>query len=128
MPPWYRGAFSPRPHRPIIGLRHEHSVVRCRRNSDSRRRHSGFNGLMGRLEQKVAIVTGAAKGLGRATAMLFAAEGAIVVLSDFDAENGNAAATAIGARAQFQLHDVTLDADWERVVGETVQAFGRVDI
>jgi 3(or 17)beta-hydroxysteroid dehydrogenase len=84
--------------------------------------------LMGRLDQKVAIVTGAAKGLGRATAMLFAAEGAIVVLSDFDAESGNAAATAIGDRAQFQLHDVTLDADWERVVGETVRAFGRVDI
>lgn len=83
---------------------------------------------MARLENKIAIVTGAASGLGKATAALFVSEGARVVLSDINVESGRAAAASIGERAEFRRHDVTADGDWMNLVNETVQKFGRLDI
>jgi 3(or 17)beta-hydroxysteroid dehydrogenase len=83
---------------------------------------------MRRLEDRIAIVTGASKGLGKATAELFASEGAFVMLSDVDVENGQAAAAAIGDRARFRRHDVSSEADWEQVIGATIELFGRLDI
>jgi 3(or 17)beta-hydroxysteroid dehydrogenase len=80
------------------------------------------------LDNRIAIVTGAAKGLGKAIAQLFAAEGASVVLTDIDAAGGEAAAREIGQGARFMVHDVSDEAAWERVIGETVRAFGRLDI
>ncbi|HEY4240633.1 MAG TPA: glucose 1-dehydrogenase [Kofleriaceae bacterium] len=83
---------------------------------------------MGRVEGKVAIVTGAASGIGRACAQKLAAEGARVVLADRNAEGGAAAAAALGEPHVFQALDVTDEAGWVRVVDETVRAFGRLDI
>jgi len=83
---------------------------------------------MGRLDRKIAIVTGAGSGLGRATAALFAAEGAYVVLSDIDVASARMAAAGIGERADFRHHDVTSDRDWTSIVSDTVRKFGRLDI
>jgi len=73
------------------------------------------------LEEKVAIVTGAARGMGAAEARLFAAEGARVVLTDIDMA-GAAIAKEIGAPAMFVQHDVADAAGWERVVNQAVRA------
>ena len=61
---------------------------------------------MARLEGKVAIITGAAKGLGEADARLFAAEGARVIMTDMDTENGERVAAEIGDMAEFHQQDV----------------------
>ena len=81
-----------------------------------------------RLQDKVAIVTGAASGMGAATAKLFAAEGAKVVLTDILEEEGTALADEIGGAARFHRLDVTSETDWDALVAETLSAFGRVDI
>jgi NAD(P)-dependent dehydrogenase (short-subunit alcohol dehydrogenase family) len=81
-----------------------------------------------RLKDKVAIVTGAASGMGAATARIFAREGAFVVLTDLDEKGGQEIAREIGNRAQFVRHDVSKEADWARVVAETLKSHGRIDI
>ena len=81
---------------------------------------------MGRLDGKIALITGAARGQGAAEAALFASEGATVILSDvLDAEGAATAATVQGA---YHHHDVSSEADWERVVGAIVAAHGRLDV
>jgi NAD(P)-dependent dehydrogenase (short-subunit alcohol dehydrogenase family) len=84
-----------------------------------------------RLKDKVAIVTGAASGMGAATARLFAREGARVVVADLLEAEGAAVAKEIcdaGGEARFRRLDVTSDADWTTLVAETVSAYGTVDI
>jgi NAD(P)-dependent dehydrogenase (short-subunit alcohol dehydrogenase family) len=81
-----------------------------------------------RLKDKVAIVTGAASGMGAATARIFAREGAFVILTDLDAEGGQAVAREIGNRAMFVPHNVSKEDDWARVVAETLKAHGRIDV
>jgi 3alpha(or 20beta)-hydroxysteroid dehydrogenase len=83
---------------------------------------------MGRLEGKVALVTGAARGQGAAEARAFAAEGASVVLTDVLDDHGQAVAGEIGAAARYQHHDVTDEAAWQSAVALAVAAFGRLDI
>ena len=83
---------------------------------------------MSRVAGKVAIVTGAASGLGLADAELLAAEGAKVVLTDINEEGGKAAAEAIGEDAHFIRHDVRNEDEWQAVIAETVKKFGRLDI
>jgi 3(or 17)beta-hydroxysteroid dehydrogenase len=83
---------------------------------------------MGRVSGKVAIVTGAASGMGRADAELLAAEGARVVLTDLNEVDGQSAADAIGEGALFLRHDVSSEADWQSVIAATLDAFGRLDI
>jgi len=78
----------------------------------------------GRVEGKVAIVTGAASGIGLETARMLASEGARVVMTDLNEEAGLAAAVAIGPAAVFQRQDVTLEADWEQVMGFVESHFG----
>jgi 3-oxoacyl-[acyl-carrier protein] reductase len=79
-----------------------------------------------RLENKIAIVTGAASGFGRGIARRFAAEGAKVVVADIDAAGGEALAQEIGGR--FALADVSNDAQVAAMVQTAIGAFGGLDI
>jgi 3(or 17)beta-hydroxysteroid dehydrogenase len=83
---------------------------------------------MGRVDGKIAIVTGAASGIGRACARRLAREGATVVLTDRNTADGEAAAAELGAPHVFRALDVTDEAAWPRVVDDTVRTFGRLDI
>lgn len=84
-----------------------------------------------RLKDKVAIVTGAASGMGACTAELFAREGAKVVLTDVLEDDGlevMAGIVASGGAAIFQRHDVSSEADWQEAVAAAKGAYGRIDI
>jgi NAD(P)-dependent dehydrogenase (short-subunit alcohol dehydrogenase family) len=86
---------------------------------------------MDRVRGKVAIVTGAAGGLGRAQALLLAKEGAKVVLTDIDQAAGKKVVEEIqslGGEAIFIRHDVTSESDWMKVMTETKERFGRLDV
>jgi dihydroanticapsin dehydrogenase len=86
---------------------------------------------MARLNGKTAVVTGGADGIGRATAELFAREGAAVVIADVNAEKGAAVArgiTAGGGRAVFVETDVADEASIKRMVAQAVKDFGKIDI
>jgi 3alpha(or 20beta)-hydroxysteroid dehydrogenase len=83
---------------------------------------------MGQVAEKVAIVTGGARGQGAAHARTLAAAGASVMITDILEGEGHAVAAEIGARARFMRHDVTDEDGWQAVVAETLKAFGRIDI
>ena len=83
---------------------------------------------MGRVEGKVAIITGAASGMGRADAQLLAKEGAKVVLADLDDAQGQLAADELGENAIYLHLDVTEEENWKSVVAQTVKTFGKLDI
>lgn len=83
---------------------------------------------MGRVSGKVALVTGAASGIGRATAELLVEEGARVMLTDIDEEELRAVTTALGADAACRPLDVAVEAQWETAIGDTIDTFGRLDI
>jgi NAD(P)-dependent dehydrogenase (short-subunit alcohol dehydrogenase family) len=84
-----------------------------------------------KLSGKVAIVTGAASGIGRASAMLFAREGAKVVVADIDARRGEETAAEIiaqNAEAAFTQVDVSREIEIERMASDTIARWGRIDI
>lgn len=83
---------------------------------------------MGRLHNKVAIITGAARGMGESHARTFAREGAKVVLTDMRADAGQALAAEIGENALFLQQDVTSPEQWTKVVAAGESHFGRIDI
>lgn len=83
---------------------------------------------MGKLDGKTAIITGGARGMGAATAKLFVAEGANVVITDILEPEGNATAKALGERALFVRHDVSQEADWEAVIAAALEAFAGINI
>lgn len=83
---------------------------------------------MGRVSGKVAIVTGAASGVGKEDALLLAREGAQVVLTDVNEEAGREVAKQIGDAALFVRHDISSEADWKSVIAATQDQFGGVDI
>ncbi len=83
---------------------------------------------MGRLESKVALVTGAARGIGRACAVLFASHGARVVTSDLDHAGAVDAARSIGESASSVVLDVRDEEHWRRATAHALERFGRLDI
>jgi 3alpha(or 20beta)-hydroxysteroid dehydrogenase len=83
--------------------------------------------VAGRLAEKVVIITGAARGMGEATARLFAAEGAKLALGDVMTTEGEAVAADIGGDAFFHTLDVSSDESWAEFTAVTVKKFGAVD-
>jgi 3alpha(or 20beta)-hydroxysteroid dehydrogenase len=83
---------------------------------------------MGRLSDKVAIVTGGARGMGGATSELFAAEGARVVIADIQVEQGETLARKIGNSAVFAKLDVSDEANWKAVVADTIARWDKIDV
>lgn len=81
-----------------------------------------------RLAGKVAIVTGAASGMGAATVRLFVKEGAKVMATDILDAEGRALADGLGSGVRFERHDVSSESAWAKVVETALAAFGRVDI
>jgi 3alpha(or 20beta)-hydroxysteroid dehydrogenase len=84
--------------------------------------------VMGRVDGRVAIVTGAARGMGAAHARVLVHEGARVLLTDMLEEDGRRLADELGDHARFASHDVSSAADWERVIGTAEEEFGDVAI
>ncbi|MEE4298034.1 MAG: SDR family oxidoreductase [Pseudomonadales bacterium] len=83
---------------------------------------------MGRVQDKVCIVTGAAQGLGAADARLLVAEGARVVLTDVNADGGAALAEELGDAASFIAQDVSDEASWPALVEQVTAEHGRLDV
>jgi NAD(P)-dependent dehydrogenase (short-subunit alcohol dehydrogenase family) len=83
---------------------------------------------MGRIEGKVAIVTGGGSGIGRATALLLAREGANVIVTDLDAGAGQAVVADLGPAGRFVPQDVAAEDGWPPVIETALEVFGGLDI
>lgn len=86
---------------------------------------------MGRLENKVAIITGSAEGIGEATAKLFSKEGAKVVVADINEKKGQQVVKDIersGGDAFFCLLDVTKEEQWKSLMDMTIQKYGKLNV
>lgn len=83
---------------------------------------------MSRLAGKVAIITGAAQGMGAAHARLFVENGAKVVLTDLNEEKGQAFAAELGENALFVKQNVASEEDWATVIAKAEEAFGPVNV
>ena len=83
---------------------------------------------MGRVNGKVALITGAASGLGRQSAIRLVEQGACVLVTDVDQSGGEAVAKELGDAGAFVRHDVTQEADWEAATNSVFDLFGRLDI
>ena len=83
---------------------------------------------MGQVENKVALVTGGASGVGREVVLLLLREGARVLISDVNEAAGQALAAECGENAVFVRHDVTQEADWQAAIALAQQRFGGLDI
>ena len=81
-----------------------------------------------RVEGKVALVTGAASGLGKAAAKMLAREGARVVVTDRNAAAGREVAASLGEAGLFVKLDVTREEDWTQAMERTLAHFGRLDV
>ena len=84
-----------------------------------------------RLKDRIAVITGSGAGMGEGIARLFAQEGASVVISDLDKNNGAAVAASIGAqggKAVFQHADVRIEAECRALIDRAVKVYGRIDI
>ncbi|WP_405138214.1 glucose 1-dehydrogenase [Nocardia sp. NBC_01388] len=84
--------------------------------------------MSGRLSGRVALISGAASGMGASHARAFIAEGAAVMIGDITDEPGARLAEELGERAAFIHLDVTRSEDWTAAVAETVRRFGKLDV
>ena len=82
---------------------------------------------MGRLDGKVAVITGATSGIGLRTAEIFVAEGAKIVIAGRRAPEGEALARKLGANCVFRQTDVTVEDQMRALIGQAVEKFGRID-
>jgi NAD(P)-dependent dehydrogenase (short-subunit alcohol dehydrogenase family) len=82
---------------------------------------------MGRLDGKVAVITGATSGIGLRTAEVFVAEGAKIVIAGRRAPEGEALAKRLGSHCIFRQTDVTVEAQMRSLIGQAVETFGRID-
>lgn len=87
-----------------------------------------MDGVMGRVDGKIALITGGASGIGLAAARLLLDEGATVVLTDRDEAAAAAARNALGHRVKFHLLDVTREDPWIAVTEAVLAEFGRIDV
>ncbi len=83
---------------------------------------------MARVAGKTAVITGGASGIGYSIAGLLAGEGALVVITDINIDEGEKAAKTIGERAVFMAHDVADEEAWTRVIADTLKRSGGLDI
>jgi len=83
--------------------------------------------MTGRMQDRIAIITGGARGMGAATVRLFAREGAKVVIADVLEEEGRALAAELGGDAMFQRLDVSSEADWTALTEAVLARHGRID-
>jgi NAD(P)-dependent dehydrogenase (short-subunit alcohol dehydrogenase family) len=81
-----------------------------------------------RLKNKVALISGSARGIGEAIARAFANEGATVIVTDIRDQQGESVSSAIGPNALYRRLDVREESDWSRVTTEIVEQFGHLDI
>lgn len=87
-----------------------------------------MNERNGRVQDKVALVTGGARGIGAASARLLVEQGAQVLISDIDEQAGAALAEALGPAASFIRHDASDEAQWQRVMDIVAERHGRLEI
>lgn len=83
---------------------------------------------MNRLKEKIALVSGAARGIGEAIARAFVSEGAFVFITDINDALGTNVAAALGKAAVYRHLDVRRETDWSSVTAEAVERYGRLDI
>ena len=81
-----------------------------------------------KLEGKVALITGAAQGIGKATAIILAREGALVILSDINDSLGQSVAKEIGGNSIYLHLDVTKEKDWQDSIDNIMERFKKLDI
>jgi 3(or 17)beta-hydroxysteroid dehydrogenase len=82
---------------------------------------------MSRVADKVVLVTGAGSGIGRATAVLLANEGATVIVSDINRAGGLETVQQIGGKARFEEHDTAQEADWKRIIDGILAREGKLN-
>lgn len=87
-----------------------------------------MSGKSSRLEGKVALITGAAQGIGEAIAILFAREGARVIVSDINDPKGKSVAQKCGGNSLYLHLDVREEKDWQESIRQIVDRFGKLDI
>jgi 3alpha(or 20beta)-hydroxysteroid dehydrogenase len=118
--------------RSLYGLYPSSATFVIRRSTLSTAAHVQYNYavgfLMGRLDGKVAIITGASRGMGASHARVFAREGAKLILTDLRKESGEALAAEIGKDCRFLSQDVTSSENWTQVVSEAEALYGKVDV
>jgi 3alpha(or 20beta)-hydroxysteroid dehydrogenase len=83
---------------------------------------------MNKLNNKIALITGGAQGIGAATAKLFLEAGANVIITDNDEQLGAKIASELGDQCYFLPHDVSNEESWNAVVSQTMHIYNRIDI